>query len=87
MTSDTEVLYWLTEGVANRAVNSTGQNSESSRSHLILTLTVERPAATRDGATRVGKLLLVDLAGSERLKKTGAPPMRFMHPRLSIACG
>ena len=77
--SETEVLYWLAEGVKNRAVGCTQLNAESSRSHLILTLTVERAAASAAGggtggaaAHRVGKLLLVDLAGSEKVKKTGA---------------
>jgi hypothetical protein len=69
--SETEVLYWLAEGVKNRAVGFTQLNAESSRSHLLLTLTVERAGA--DGAAaRLGKLLLVDLAGSEKVKKTGA---------------
>ena len=73
MASETEVLYWLGEGCKNRAVGATLQNSESSRSHLILTLSVQRPAsAAPDGAARVGKLLRVDLAGSEKVKKTGA---------------
>jgi kinesin family protein 5 len=58
------VLFWLGEAVSNRAVNSTQQNAESSRSHLILTLTLERGG-------RAAKLLLVDLAGSEKVKKTG----------------
>ena len=66
METETEVLFWLGEAVSNRAVNATQQNAESSRSHLILTLALER-------AGRAAKLLLVDLAGSEKVKKTGAP--------------
>ena len=65
METETEVLFWLGEAVSNRAVNATQQNAESSRSHLILTLALER-------AGRAAKLLLVDLAGSEKVKKTGA---------------
>ena len=65
METETEVSFWLGEAVSNRAVNATQQNAESSRSHLILTLSLER-------AGRAGKLLLVDLAGSEKVKKTGA---------------
>ena len=63
--TETEVLFWLGEAVSNRAVNATQQNAESSRSHLILTLALERRG-------RAAKLLLVDLAGSEKVKKTGA---------------
>jgi kinesin family protein 5 len=75
--SETEVLYWLAEGVKNRAVGFTQLNAESSRSHLLLTLTVERAGA--DGAAaRLGKLLLVDLAGSEKVKKTGAQLARAL---------
>jgi hypothetical protein len=69
--SETEVLYWLAEGVKNRAVGFTQLNAELSRSHLLLTLTVER-AGVDGAAARLGKLLLVDLAGSEKVKKTGA---------------
>jgi kinesin family member 5 len=60
-----EVNHWLAEGVRNRAVAATLLNSDSSRSHLVLTLTVEC-------GTCVGKLNLVDLAGSEKLKRSGA---------------
>jgi hypothetical protein len=60
-----EVLHWVREALQSRAVGSTLLNADSSRSHLVLTLTVEV------GST-VGKLLLVDLAGSEKVKRTGA---------------
>ena len=60
-----EVLHWVGEALQSRAVGSTLLNSDSSRSHLVLTLTVEV------GST-VGKLLFVDLAGSEKVKRTGA---------------
>ena len=61
-------------------------NERSSRSHVLVKLTVTKRAALGDmngPATilkaRVGKLYLVDLAGSERLKKslsTGMPSSR-----------
>merc|ERR1719217_369604 len=46
-------------------------NADSSRSHLIVTITVE---STHRQSKQVcsGKLTLCDLAGSERLKKSGA---------------
>uniref|UniRef100_W5MTT5 Kinesin-like protein n=1 Tax=Lepisosteus oculatus TaxID=7918 RepID=W5MTT5_LEPOC len=46
-------------------------NSESSRSHLIIGVTVESTNHT-NGSVTYGKLSLVDLAGSERAAKTGA---------------
>ena len=70
MASEAEVLYWLGEGVRNRAVSATQQNGESSRSHLVLTLTL-RFAASAEAPPRGAKLLLVDLAGSESVKRTG----------------
>ena len=53
-------------------------NQESSRSHSIFTVTIERTEklganpSKDDSHIRVGKLNLVDLAGSERQSKTGA---------------
>ncbi|XP_064209290.1 uncharacterized protein LOC135264501 [Anguilla rostrata] len=46
-------------------------NVESSRSHLIIGITVESTNLT-NGSVSYGKLSLVDLAGSERAAKTGA---------------
>lgn len=54
----------------NRAVGSTDMNQESSRSHAILTVIIERQQ--KDNHIVVGKLNLVDLAGSERQSKTNA---------------
>lgn len=45
-------------------------NQESSRSHAILTVIIERQQ--KDNHIVVGKLNLVDLAGSERQSKTNA---------------
>ena len=56
-------------GNTNRAVASTGLNDQSSRSHMIVTLTV-RTKNLKSGDNYVGKLSLVDLAGSERLAKS-----------------
>lgn len=50
-----------------QAVRSTGMNSESSRSHLLIYCFMER--STEDGYIN-NKLCLADLAGSERQSKT-----------------
>merc|ERR1719478_956371 len=59
----------ISQGNSNRAVASTGLNDQSSRSHMIVTLTV-RTTNKKAGDSYVGKLSLVDLAGSERLAKS-----------------
>jgi kinesin family protein C2/C3 len=54
-----------------RSMASTDMNEQSSRSHMLMNVTVESfHKAT--GVTTVGKLHLVDLAGSERPSKSGA---------------
>eukprot|EP00968_Pinguiococcus_pyrenoidosus_P026010 scaffold7052_cov254-Pinguiococcus_pyrenoidosus.AAC.15 len=65
-------------GLQYRALAATALNTTSSRSHTILTVTVEqRPAALEiDAAVSVqgklrSKLLLIDLAGSERVRRAG----------------
>ncbi|KAE9103550.1 hypothetical protein PF007_g14371 [Phytophthora fragariae] len=71
-----DVLAVVDEGHRNRHVASHGMNADSSRSHSLLTVHVDR-TETRDsdsgqshGVTRYGKMSFVDLAGSERLKET-----------------
>jgi kinesin family protein C2/C3 len=57
------------KGTENRATATTNMNEHSSRSHLILQVTV---TTTVHGETPVtAKLTLVDLAGSERVGKSG----------------
>ena len=60
-------------GFGNRSVGATLMNADSSRSHSIFTIYMER--CDKDGKgeehIRAGKLNLVDLAGSERQAKTG----------------
>ena len=53
-----------------RHVSATAMNSESSRSHLIISVLIETVHAIT-GRPTVGKLSLVDLAGSERVGKSG----------------
>ena len=73
-----DVLVCIRDGSINRATSSTNMNATSSRSHMIVTLTIEhtRPSDGTNndmGITNLtSKLTLVDLAGSERLKRTGA---------------
>lgn len=63
----TNVFAAIMFAAKRRAVAATQMNSNSSRSHVLLTLTVERRYAT---ATKRGVLTFVDLAGSERVSKT-----------------
>ncbi|CEG43067.1 kinesin heavy chain [Plasmopara halstedii] len=63
----------LKRGNEHRAVSSTHMNAQSSRSHTILILRIERkefaPSSTTHPVIRLSHLYLVDLAGSERVKK------------------
>merc|ERR1712072_1404434 len=64
-----ELLDLLDHGAQQRSVAATAMNSESSRSHLVLTINVVSVNyETREKIQ--GKLVLCDLAGSERLKKS-----------------
>lgn len=64
----------MDQGWRNRSVGATLMNADSSRSHSIFTIYMERMETelTNDNNIRKGKLNLVDLAGSERQAKTGA---------------
>ncbi|CAH0549981.1 unnamed protein product [Brassicogethes aeneus] len=72
VTSANEVLEILSRGSAGRATASTNMNSQSSRSHAILTVTITMQSKDDPANIKTAKLHLVDLAGSERPKKTGA---------------
>lgn len=68
-----QALQCVCDGVRKRATAATARNSVSSRSHAVLTLTLETRAAgdgPHAGAGTRAQLHLVDLAGSERVKKT-----------------
>ena len=69
--SEERMMAILEEGNEQRKTSSTLMNVGSSRSHLILSILIEKQDK-RTGKTTMGKLSLVDLAGSERIKKTGA---------------
>lgn len=63
-TNPAEVMKIFAKGSARRTTASTQMNAESSRSHLICSLTIKL-INKRTGSQSVGKLTLVDLAGSE----------------------
>eukprot|EP00397_Hematodinium_sp_SG-2012_P001787 GEMP01001792.1.p1 GENE.GEMP01001792.1~~GEMP01001792.1.p1 ORF type:complete len:1296 (+),score=373.50 GEMP01001792.1:369-4256(+) len=56
-------------GFGGRTVKATAMNSESSRSHLVVIITMVSVNKETNKTTE-GKLLLCDLAGSERIKKS-----------------
>ncbi|XP_041041201.1 kinesin-like protein KIN-14I [Carcharodon carcharias] len=70
--TNAEMLCALFEqGCKNRHTAATKMNTESSRSHLIVGVTIKSTNLT-NGTVTYGKLSMVDLAGSERASKTGA---------------
>lgn len=73
-----ELHALLAYGKSNRVVRKTNMNSESSRSHAILSLVIETLTKI-DGQDHVrsARLNMVDLAGSERAAKTGAEGAGF----------
>lgn len=65
-----ETIDCLMRGSADRAVSATAMNAQSSRSHAIFTVTVQKVPKENPTAATIAKFHLVDLAGSERSKKT-----------------
>eukprot|EP01012_Entosiphon_sulcatum_P065620 TRINITY_DN94588_c0_g1_i1.p1 TRINITY_DN94588_c0_g1~~TRINITY_DN94588_c0_g1_i1.p1 ORF type:complete len:908 (+),score=136.99 TRINITY_DN94588_c0_g1_i1:105-2828(+) len=59
--TEAELMRIMERGSSQRSTGETGANSQSSRSHAILAITLR----TKDGQ-RVGKMTFIDLAGSER---------------------
>ena len=84
----------LRQGLAARATSSTRMNTQSSRSHAIITLrldsTVESTVSGMAPVTRSGKLHLVDLAGSEALDRNADAVMsaetRSINSSLTALC-
>lgn len=65
----------IRDGNVVRRTAATGMNASSSRSHSVITITVQQE---NEGADCLfSKLHLVDLAGSERVKRTAAQGTRF----------
>lgn len=68
-----DVMAVVQEGHRNRRVGTHEMNKDSSRSHSIMTVHVDRQTTDpNDGhvVSKFGKVSFVDLAGSERLKET-----------------
>ncbi|XP_061187392.1 kinesin-like protein klp-3 [Saccostrea echinata] len=72
-----DIKKTMAQGDKNRTVASTKMNSTSSRSHLLLMLSVEGQDKVT-GAITKGTLTLCDLAGSERISKTEAEGQRLV---------
>ncbi|XP_053681672.1 kinesin-like protein KIF19 [Sabethes cyaneus] len=65
--SKQEVIQLLIKGNKARTVEPTAANQTSSRSHALLSITVQNETSI---GTKQGRLFLTDLAGSERARKT-----------------
>ena len=74
-----EMKEVMISGRKNRHTGQTNMNRDSSRSHSIFSIVIERSENGADGMNhiRAGKLNLVDLAGSERQSKTGSTGERL----------
>ena len=66
--SAAELLDLFRRGAESRTTASTKMNADSSRSHLITSITITLVNKRTEQVTN-GKLTLVDLAGSERVGK------------------
>ncbi|KAJ1621225.1 P-loop containing nucleoside triphosphate hydrolase protein [Pavlovales sp. CCMP2436] len=78
--SAADALKCVQAGVLSRATASTAMNATSSRSHAVLTLTVDADLTGQAGGqphALSAKLHFVDLAGSERAKRTKAEGERL----------
>ncbi|KAG7385652.1 hypothetical protein PHYPSEUDO_001214 [Phytophthora pseudosyringae] len=71
-----DVLDLMRLGHSHRSVGSHDFNEHSSRSHLVLSITIETGTKS-DARRRTSKLHLIDLAGSERVSKTAASGQRL----------
>ncbi|XP_052900960.1 kinesin-like protein KIF19 [Anopheles moucheti] len=65
--SRAEVIQLLLKGNKARTVEPTAANQTSSRSHALLSITVQNLTSS---GTKQGRLFMTDLAGSERARKT-----------------
>lgn len=70
-TSKDDLIAVLHEGIKNRKTGSHNLNTDSSRSHSLLTVYLISETKNGDDIyKKYGKISFVDLAGSERLKET-----------------
>lgn len=80
VTDSKDMFELMRDGIRNRKVSCTEMNSESSRSHAILTLKIETKNKDEEkGLTRItrSEFHIIDLAGSEQQKKTGAKDLQL----------
>jgi hypothetical protein len=91
VTTADDALLYLTRGALRRVTGATAMNSESSRSHAIITLIIEQTYSFQgsvfggeefvnaglDTETKRSKFHFVDLAGSERQKRSLAAGLRL----------
>lgn len=80
--SPQEMVAILEKGSLARSTASTMMNEVSSRSHAIVTITIEQTLLDEEsgedsGVVLTARMHLVDLAGSERVKKTMAEGARM----------
>ncbi|EPB71391.1 kinesin motor domain protein [Ancylostoma ceylanicum] len=73
-----QTMSQLEKGGLLRSKGETAMNAQSSRSHAIFTISLEKVENGDEENGFTAKLHLVDLAGSERLKKTQAEGARKM---------
>ena len=95
LTSAAELLAAVADGASRRATAATGVHAHSSRSHALLTLTLERRTklppvnGAKDRRPRVacisGRLSLVDLAGSEGMARAHGQRRQYRHTAKSGA--
>ena len=73
------MIEMIMRGSRNRHVGSTAMNKESSRSHSVLTTTIESKTMNDEGVwqMRSSRFHIIDLAGSERNKLTNAQGERL----------
>ncbi|CAK9822014.1 Kinesin-like protein Klp61F [Anthophora retusa] len=73
-----EVYKILEKGTEKRQTAATLMNAQSSRSHVVFSITVHMKESTIDGeeVLKTGKLNLVDLAGSENVGRSGSVDKR-----------
>ena len=74
VTTVKDMMNLTTRGARNRHVGSTMMNKESSRSHSVLTTTIESKTMNEEGVWKMksSRFHIIDLAGSERSKATQA---------------
>lgn len=72
VTTPEELHGIVRDGMLVRQTAATGMNAASSRSHGVITVTVQQEMVDNGAVCVVAKLHLVDLAGSERVTRTAS---------------